>query len=290
MDEAIFDAFTRRFSSRFIIHANATKLRKPPEDDKTIGTVDYGNHFIGPHSELAFLPRPFCPVILFFHGIRQATRGGATTVYDGQQIAKDFDPDLHRRLSDSRLSYRVPVPREVWTQVLGVDSLDALRRMQTDFRIVIGGLRATSLRFAFKAASSLLGLILGKSLASMESDDRHFGLATILEGPVAQPDTVFVEWDTPLLGRGVFSGQEAFATSLFTGYTKSLGRLNGKTLRRASDLLARLQTVCEPYKTPIEWRGGDLIMVDNTRMMHGRESFEDAPHAARHVRTRYAAL
>jgi alpha-ketoglutarate-dependent taurine dioxygenase len=287
VDAAVFDTFTRRFADRFVIHANATKLRKPPEADVTIGTVDYGGRALGPHSELAFLPRPFRPDILFLHGVRQAPVGGATTVYDGQAIARQLDPATRRILAASRLRYRIPVPRQVWSQVLEIESPQALARVSGDFRIVEGGLRALSIRWLLRSTSWVIGKALRKDLAALDRDDPHFRLAAFLAGPDAQSDSIYVDWETPALTRSRFSGQEALATSLFSGYMRIYGRVNGWRVFRYRSLISRLLETVERYRTPIAWGGGDVLMIDNTRMMHGRERFEDSAGARRHVRTRY---
>ncbi len=287
VDASVFDTFTRRFADRFVIHANATKLRKPPEADVTIGTVDYGGRALGPHSELAFLPRPFRPDILFLHGVTQARVGGATTVYDGQAIARELDPATRRMLAASRLRYRIPVPRQVWSQVLEIESAQDLERVSGDFRIVVGGLRALSIRVLLRSASWVIGKGLRKDLAALDRDDPHFRLAAFLAGPDAQADSIYVEWETPVLTRSRFSGQEVLATSLFSGYMRLYGRVNGRRVFRYRNLTSRLLETVERHRTRITWGGGEVMMIDNTRMMHGRERFEESVGARRHVRTRY---
>ena len=290
VDPVVFDAFTRRFAERFIIHANSTQLRKPPERDVTIGTVDSGNDPLPPHSELAFLPRPFRPDIVFFHGVTQARVGGATTVYDGQAIARALDPEVHRALAASRLRLRMPVPREAWTQVLEIDSPRDLGRITGDFRIVVGGLRALATRSILRSASWVIGKGTGKDLTALDRDDPLFRLAAFLCGPDAQADSIYVEWETPVLTRSRFSGQEALATTLFSGYMRRYGRLNGRRIARHGDLVSRASQTVAEHRAPIEWVSGDVMMIDNTRMMHGRASFEDGAGSRRHVRTRFGLV
>jgi alpha-ketoglutarate-dependent taurine dioxygenase len=287
VDPAVFDVFTRRFADRFVMHSNATALRRPPEADVTIGTVDYGGRALGPHSELAFLPRPFRPDIFFLHGVTQAHKGGATTVYDGQAIARELDPADRRVLAASRLRYRIPVPRQVWSQVLGVSSARDLARVSGDFRLVVGGLRALSIRWTLRSARWVIEKGLRKSFATLDRDDPHFRLAAFLAGPDAQADSIYVDWETPALTRSRFSGQEALATSLFSGYMRIYGRVNGRRVFRYRSLVFRLLETVERHRTPIAWSGGDVLMIDNTRMMHGREAFDDSTGPRRHVRTRY---
>ena len=290
VDVAAFDTFTRRYAERFVIHANSTQLRKPPEADVTIGTVDSGSAALPPHAELAFLPRPFRPDVIFMHGVRQASVGGATTVYDGQAIARALDPEDRRTLAESRLRLRIPVPREAWTQVLQVDSPEEIPRITGDFRLVVGGLRARATRSMLRCASWVIGKGTRKDLTALDRSDPLFRLAAFLCGPGAQADSIYVEWETPVLTRSRFSGQEALATTLFSGYMRRYGRLNGRRISRYRSLVSRVLGIVERHRVPIVWGPGDVMMIDNTRMMHGRERFEDAAGARRHMRTRYGLV
>jgi alpha-ketoglutarate-dependent taurine dioxygenase len=290
VDAAVFDAFTRRFADRFVIHANSTQLRKPPERDVTIGTVDSGNAALPPHAELAFLPRPFRPDICFFHGVTPAPVGGATMVYDGQAIVRALPLEIRQTLAVSRLRFRIPVPREAWTQVLEIDSPHDLARVTGDFRIAVGGFRARATRSVLRFASWAIGRVTRKDLSALDRADPLFRLAAFACGPDAQAGSIHVEWETPVLTRSRFSGEEALATTLFSGYMRRYGRLNGRRISRHRDLVSRVLSTVERHRAPIQWSSGDVIMIDNTRMMHGRGSFEDAVGQRRHVRTRFGLV
>jgi hypothetical protein len=171
--------------------------------------------------------------------------------------------------------------------VLEIESPQDLARVSGDFRIVVGGLRALSIRWLLRSASWVIGKALRKDLAALDRDDPHFRLTAFLAGPDAQSDSIYLDWETPALTRSRFSGQEALATSLFSGYMRIYGRVNGWRVFRYRSFVSRLLETVERYRTPIAWGGGDVLMIDNTRMMHGRERFEDSAGIRRHVRTRY---
>jgi hypothetical protein len=42
-----------------------------------------------------------------------------------------------------------------------------------------------------------------------------------------------------------------------------------------SKIIDELQRVEERLTHPVSWRSGDILMVDNTRMLHGRRAFKD---------------
>jgi alpha-ketoglutarate-dependent taurine dioxygenase len=41
------------------------------------------------------------------------------------------------------------------------------------------------------------------------------------------------------------------------------------------DIVAELNEVAERITTEISWQTGDILMVDNTRIRHGRRAFSD---------------
>jgi hypothetical protein len=151
----------------------------------------------------------------------------------------------------------------------------------------VGGFRALSIRWALRSTRWVVEKGLRKNLATLDRDDPHFRLAAFLVGPDAQADSIYVDWQTPALTRSRFSGEEVLATSLFSGYMRVYGRVNGRRVFRYRSLVTRLLQTVERHRTPIAWGGGDVLMIDNTRMMHGREEFDDSTGPRRHVRTRY---
>jgi alpha-ketoglutarate-dependent taurine dioxygenase len=41
------------------------------------------------------------------------------------------------------------------------------------------------------------------------------------------------------------------------------------------DLVSELNEIADKITTKISWKKGDILMVDNTRIMHGRRAFSD---------------
>jgi hypothetical protein len=141
-----------------------------------------------------------------------------------------------------------------------------------------------------RCASFVIGQLKRKDLNALDRDDPLFRLAAFVCGPDAQAQSIYVKWETPVLTRSRFSGEEVLATTLFSGYTRRYGRVNGRRISRHRDLLSRALSTVERYRAPIQWVAGDVIMLDNTRMMHGRAPFEDAVGQRRHVRTRFGLV
>ena len=42
-----------------------------------------------------------------------------------------------------------------------------------------------------------------------------------------------------------------------------------------SEKLKRMEVLCEELTHNIDWENGDILLIDNTRVMHGRRKIED---------------
>ena len=73
---------------------------------------------------------------------------------------------------------------------------------------------------------------------------------------------------------------------MFTGIIENIGRV--LELRKEQDnlhltiqseisdeLMDELNGIAERITTNIDWKKGDILMIDNTRIMHGRRAFKD---------------
>ncbi|WP_392535722.1 TauD/TfdA family dioxygenase [Nostoc sp. C117] len=43
----------------------------------------------------------------------------------------------------------------------------------------------------------------------------------------------------------------------------------------SDEVLSKLNEMAEKITTEIEWRQGDILMIDNTTILHGRRAFAD---------------
>jgi alpha-ketoglutarate-dependent taurine dioxygenase len=46
-------------------------------------------------------------------------------------------------------------------------------------------------------------------------------------------------------------------------------------LKIPDDVIFELKDVTDKLTLPIAWQKGDILMIDNTRLLHGRKSFSD---------------
>lgn len=82
----------------------------------------------------------------------------------------------------------------------------------------------------------------------------------------------------PALHKPMFTDELAFGNFLF--FARYFNRLrifptfeNGDLV--PDDLLDQIKAVADQLETPVPWRAGDVVIVDNTRFMHGRRPITD---------------
>lgn len=82
----------------------------------------------------------------------------------------------------------------------------------------------------------------------------------------------------PALHKPMFSGDLAFGNFLLFGrYLNGVRHFptfeNGETVSDA--LLAQVKAASDPITSAVDWREGDVVVLDNTRFMHGRRAIAD---------------
>ena len=94
------------------------------------------------------------------------------------------------------------------------------------------------------------------------------------------------EYLTSALQETRFGGATTFANFLlFSQTAPACGHPEGPRIRAmlrfeddqpiAPELTAEIEAIAAPLTGEIHWSAGDLAMIDNTRMMHGRHAFND---------------
>jgi alpha-ketoglutarate-dependent taurine dioxygenase len=90
----------------------------------------------------------------------------------------------------------------------------------------------------------------------------------------------------PALHKPMFSDEPAFGNFLFFGRYFNRQRIfptfeNGESV--PDDLLAEVKAVSDQVESPVAWQPGDIVILDNTRFMHGRRAILDLKE--RHIAT-----
>lgn len=89
-------------------------------------------------------------------------------------------------------------------------------------------------------------------------------------------DSIKLEYIRPLVSSSRCGKYQVFINSLLPGMDLSPEILSfDDNSQIPADLMAELNAIAEKVTTNICWHKGDILMIDNTRIMHGRLAFTD---------------
>jgi alpha-ketoglutarate-dependent taurine dioxygenase len=216
---------------------------------KNVQKVDAGVDAIGLHCENAVAPLP--PEYIWFYCERAARKGSQTTVCDGVHVWDKVSDETRDLLSTHRIKYARTFIAAAWKKWVAaehptVKSEDAVTE------------------------THLLELV------SQMKDQKVEPLGD---------GRVYTEFCVPAVHKTI-SGQWALANSLLgPSYNYEAPRITTDDDRALPESVwADLRRVTGELTENIEWRDGDVALIDNMRVMHGRRRIEDPE------RRLYAAL
>jgi alpha-ketoglutarate-dependent taurine dioxygenase len=246
-EQTSFVRFTESFGQGFLVHHNGDG-RDYIDGDRTLATVAKSNKPIDFHIEMA--SNPVKPDVLWFFCLAPALRKGRIGFVDGRVVLANLTSRTRAEIQSKKLRYEFRnLPPEIWRPVWN--------------KLV--GERARSPR-------RILGLI--------GQFGSHYGVdcAAIVDDQLSFDYTVEAIYRAPLCG------EEVFACGLLDNPRRTLMG-DGSAVERA----VLIEVAQATYQNAVwfDWQVGDLAVVDNTRVMHSREAFEDTQ---RKVLVRYSAL
>ncbi|WP_437730216.1 TauD/TfdA family dioxygenase [Sorangium sp. So ce1335] len=203
--------------------------------------VDAGLDAIGLHCENG--NSPFMPHLCWFFCERAASIGSETTVCDGYRAWDALSPAAQRAFLDRDIVYSRHVEAAKWKSFV---------------------------HHALQGA---------KRVEDISLDDL-LSLADARPGTVIRPsagEAIYYEFQVPAARRTLFSDRIAFANSILgPSYNYEKPRITFADREPIPlSLLDEVVRVTEAVTVDIAWRDGDVLLVDNTRAMHGRRAILD---------------
>ncbi len=203
--------------------------------------VDSGTDAIGLHIENGATPYP--PDLLWFHCVTAARSGSQTTVCDGRRVWERLDEPTRRLFFDNPIVFARSVSEEQWRQFTAFSLGDGRRPSE----VTLDDLR------------HLAGL----------------GHATIT--PLAD-GAVHYRFETRAARPSRWSEEPVWANSLFgPSYNYEAPQIrfaDGRDIPQ--DVLDELARITEEVTEEIAWQDGDVVLIDNSRVMHGRRAITDS--------------
>jgi hypothetical protein len=209
--------------------------------DANTQKVDAGLGPIGLHIENG--NTPVCPDIVAFYSARGAFEGSQTTICDGREVLAAFDDERRARWSQS-VTVRRRLPEALWRRYIANEhpAVDRPEDATEDH------LRQ------FQAA------IPNQSFTLLEDGSLDYALRI---APV-RPSS---------LSRG-----EGFANAILGpshNYEPPRYSFEDGTEIGSAEIEA-VRAIAEAVTHEINWQDGDVAVLDNTRVMHGRRAIRDA--------------
>jgi alpha-ketoglutarate-dependent taurine dioxygenase len=252
-----FQQFTELLCTDFHQVGTRRAVEDPRSDGRT-SEVPRSNFNLFAHSEGTYRPFPPPPEICFFNCIEPPTAaGGETLLVDGAALLQRLPAALAARFSEQGILYEALWDAQRWHTEFQLDTLQALDNMlrdhpQSSYRMVE---EMMEVRCLVPAIQLSLG-----------------GLPAFANGLLAHlPAITHPRWRD----KGAYSKA---SNRVFFGDGEPIPEETINLLIDLQDEIARDHA----------WQAGDLLVLDNRRVMHGRRMTEGT--SDRQIRSRFGKL
>jgi alpha-ketoglutarate-dependent taurine dioxygenase len=232
-----FKQFSEQLCTDFMTYEGGASARRAIGGDPTLMSVTEPSHtFAIPlHGEMYYAKHR--PRILWFYCVRPASSGGETTAADGAAFCDALSTGTRTLFEDNRIRYICTHGDGRWQVLFGTNDPAAVRRY----------CEASDTSFAW--------------------NDRDRSVTT--------------EYVSSALSDSQFGDRRVFINNVMTmthweahGVRRRVVRLeDGSPI--PTRVVAELQDLEAKMTLPVAWQPRDVLMVDNTRYLHGRRSFSD---------------
>lgn len=211
--------------------------------------VDAGTAAVGLHLENG--NSPFGPDLTWFFCEKAASRGSQTTVCDGYRVWDGCSPRARELFAAQDIVYSRRVEEPKWKAFV----------------------------FHHLEGRKPLEEITADDIRELSNDQDSTTITLQDDGAITY------SYRTPAARTTLFGDRRAWANSIFgPSYNYEAPRIgfaDGSDL--PDDLVEEMRTLTEEVTENLEWQDGDVALIDNTRVMHGRREILDP------VRTIYNA-
>lgn len=200
--------------------------------------VDAGNVAVGLHIENGNTPLP--ADIVAFYSEKSASSGSQTTLCDGAEVYRNLSPKL-KLLFNGPMTVSRYLPKVLWQRYVA-KALATKELLEDETKVSLNDLEA------------FLQKVPGQSY-SLAADG---GIEYTLEFKPVRHDN--------------FSRVNAFANAVLGpsyNYEKPIYRFaDGREV--STRVIEEMRAICEQYTHEVAWQDGDVVVIDNKRVLHGR--------------------
>lgn len=232
-----FVQFTEQLTPDFIDYSGGSYARDAIDGDNTVLSVTGNRQFFAVplHGEMFYTK--YKPTILWFYCISPPASDGETTVCDGVEIFNQLSAATQKLFTEKDIKYIRHYSNEVWQGIYLTDDPQRVAEICAD--------RDT--QFVHHAADN----------------------------------SISTEYQCSAIAKPLYTDKPAFVNNILpvmvqeaNGHTHSIVRFaDGSKI--SDEVIAEINEVADRLTIPVAWQAGDLVMVDNSRLMHGRFAFND---------------
>jgi alpha-ketoglutarate-dependent taurine dioxygenase len=214
--------------------------RKKINGDETLLSVtetggSVDNSAMPLHGEMYYKKKK--PTLVWFYCANPALKGGETTVCDGLQIYNNLNPSTQKLFEEKRLKYIRNYADGKWQQIYGTDDLMVVKQV---------------------CDKNNVQLTVNKD----KSITTEYVCSAIVKSKCGQ-HRVFINNILPVIEQEFTYGSKVSIVRFEDGT-----KIPKTVIREVQEIAAKLTY-------PIAWQKHDVLMVDNTRLLHGRKAFSD---------------
>jgi alpha-ketoglutarate-dependent taurine dioxygenase len=215
---------------------NESGGREVVDVESNVQTVNLGSDWFPLHPEIS--REPWKPDICLFGCVQPPSVGGETILCDGVEVVKHLPKELTERLLSERLLYQVPTTPEELKYWLGTT--------EPNDQLLLNPPKHCPFKFQ----------------------------------RVRQANVITREFTAPFLHTPMYSKAPAFGNFLlFSWYyinQRSYPVMASTGQGVDEEIMATIKEVSDKLTVAVPWRAGDVLILDNTRFMHGRNAIQNA--------------
>jgi len=231
-----FGSFVKRHSSRLTLDPGRTFTGGVAQ------LVDAGTSAVGLHCENG--NAPIWPDLTWFFCTQAPLLGSQTTLCDGVSTLEKLSEKTIKRFENKKIRYRRSVPGDKWRRIVcyyNTSIQDIEKARFEDLKKIVGDNSSTHMKYS------------------------------------PDEDSVDYSFTTSAIQISSFCQKPAFANSIlgpsFNYEKPTIDFEDGEPFD--NKLLVEINSVTDKNTYIVGWQDFDLVMIDNRRVMHGREKIID---------------
>lgn len=238
----VFAAFTDLYSRKHVLHG--AQIRETVSKDSVTKTVNTGVKRVDLHSEMHF--SPYSPDLIWFYCEKAARKGGETLVCDGKQVFESLSPAVQKLLTSKDLKYKcVWGPAEWQAYFLSADKNVAMQKLREKGALDVTIDGDGYIQFFHKTPA-----------VSKSKDGAYSFANSIFPHHQYKQDRLAFQPESEKRDRHDMSFADGTEVS--------------------AALIEEARVACQRLVQGLKWEDGDIVMIDNRRVLHGRGDLDPA--------------